>query len=221
MRHHGLSDDLRSQNKSISDQTASFAQNVLIGREPEALEHISSPGVAAAIWHRTPSEDFQRWINNVPFEQLPELDAVINVELCEKAVHAACDAKNLAPGPERDMLASDTAALAFIYGQIMKTRFIKIRLDVTDEVMCPRFHLDNVTARMLCTYRGPGTEYVTKADLEKTDRVSQMASAAVGLFRGKKWSPNEGCGLLHRSPEIDPRTGARLLLVIDPADQPE
>ncbi len=197
------------------DQTA---EKVLTGREAETLEFISKPGIAATIWQRKPAREFQSWVDGIPADQLPELRTVVPVGLAESAVHAACDIKTLPAGSERSMLAGDVAALAYIYGQIMSVNNVQIRLDVDDEVMCPKFHIDNVSSRLLCTYRGPATQYISETEHNNGSRVSQMTIGAVGLFRGRQWQSDEECKLLHRSPDSSEGSQTRLLLVIDPAE---
>ena len=194
------------------------AEAVLIGREAEALQQVTNSGVAAAIWQRKPIASFQDWVDGLPPEHLPELRTIVPLDRVESVVQAACDAKKLPAGPERNSLASDVAALAFIFGKIMDVHNVHLRFDVDDEVMCPKFHIDNVAARLLCTYRGPGTQYVAKANLDDSKQIGQLTTGSVGLFRGKKWSSLESCTLLHRSPQIAPGSLTRLLLVIDVAD---
>jgi hypothetical protein len=71
----------------------------------------------------------------------------------------------------RDVLASDIGALAVMMARILDVDHVRLRLDVADEVMCPKFHIDRVPARLLCTYRGAGTEYVPWA-LKRTPSAS-------------------------------------------------
>lgn len=194
------------------------AANVLIGREADILQQVGARGVGAAIWQRSPRTGFQAWIDALPEEQLPELNAIVAIDLVEQAVQAACESYGVPSGAERDMLASDVAALAYMFGKVMDVQGVKVRLDVEADVMCPRFHQDNVTARLLCTYRGPATQYVSEAELENSARIGQMTTGSVGLFRGKRWPSADGCGLLHRSPHVTDWAGTRLLLVIDPAE---
>lgn len=193
------------------------AQNVLIGREAEILADIAAPGVGAAIWQRSPDPSFQKWIDGLPVEQLPRLRVTVPVPRTEQTIQTACDMAKVPPGPERDMLAGDVAALALIYSQVLNTDYVQIRLDVSSGVMCPQFHLDNVLARLLCTYRGPGTQYVLEFHRENPDRITTMNTGAVALFRGSRWVANERSSLLHRSPPAQQESGPRLLLVVDAA----
>ncbi|WP_420333193.1 DUF1826 domain-containing protein [Roseibium sp.] len=201
-----------------SYQPQLHARDVLMGREPEILEDINRPGIAASIWTRTCNRDFQDWVDSLPMEQLPELRTVVPVHLAEAAAIAACEQAQLSPSPERDMLTGDVGALALIVSKALDVQQVRIRLDVSDEVMCPKFHVDNVPARLLCTYRGAGTEYVLAGAEEDARQISKVKRGAVGLFRGGAWPGEERTGLLHRSPDPAAGGGARLLLVIDPVD---
>ncbi len=194
------------------------ARDVIIGRDPDILADIRDPGIAAAIWRRTPDPEFQRWVNALPKDNLPELRTVVPVHLAEAAVRAACESHGLPACRERDMLASDVGALALMLAKTLTVRLLRLRLDVSEDVMCPKFHLDNVRARLLCTYRGPGTEYVPENVAEEPGRIRQVPPGGVAVFRGRQWSCGERTALLHRSPAATPAGGPRLLLVIDPAD---
>lgn len=194
------------------------AQDVLIGREAEILNDVAAPGVAAAIWQRNLDASFSGWINNLSSDQLPTLRVIVPVNLVEEAVQTACDIAKTPPGPERKMLIGDAGALALIYSQVMGSDHVRVRFDVSDGVMCPKFHLDHVPARLLCTYRGPGTQYVPEVHLEDSKQIGNMKTGAVGIFRGTKWMSEERSSLLHRSPAIQPGKGPRLLLVIDAAE---
>lgn len=193
------------------------ARDVLVSEDPEILKDIALPGVAAAIWRRKMAPQFQAWINGLAFEDLPRTRTVVPFHLAEAAVLSACEIAGLAPCAERDTLASDIDALAMMAGRILGARYVRLRLEAAMSVTCPKFHLDNVPARLLCTYRGSGTEYVSETGLEDPRRYRQVPTGAVGLFRGGQWPSEERCGLLHRSPMAAEGEHARLLLVIDPA----
>lgn len=204
----------RSKRPAASLQTA---QDVLVGRQAEILADIAAPGVAAAIWQRSLDASFQAWIDSLPAEQLPSLRVTVPVPRAKETIQTACDIAKVPQGQQRDMLAGDIGALALRYGQVMKTDYVQIRLDVSAGVMCPQFHVDNVPARLLCAYRGPGTQYVTELHRDDPDRIRTMTTGAVGLFRGAQWKSGEGSSLLHRSPAAQQGSGPRLLLVIDTA----
>jgi hypothetical protein len=44
-----------------------------------------------------------------------------------------------------------------MYQCLFEPEAIGLRIHVLADTMCPRFHVDRVPVRLLCTYRGPGT----------------------------------------------------------------
>jgi len=193
------------------------ARDVIMGRDPDILDDIHLPSVAASIWTRVAEPRFQSWIDGLPVEKLPRLKTVLPIHLAEAAVLSACEAAGTPAGPEQDMLAGDVGALALMVAKTLRVEQVRLRLDVSDDTMCPKFHTDNVLARLLCSYRGPGTDYVPEGAEDDPGRIRQVRTGAVALFRGGRWPDEERTGLLHRSPAVPQEIGARLLLVIDPA----
>lgn len=191
----------------------STASSVLQSRDASVLSGIYNAGVAAAIWQRSPTSEFVNWISGLPPEHLPKLRTLVATEAVEGCIHAACDLAGTPASPERDMLAGDIAALAFLTGEIMETSLLHVRLDVVSTNACHRFHVDNMTARMLCTYRGSGTQLAQGGPEAAPLSVSQGSAV---LVRGTRWPGKEQTGMLHRSPPIEGTGETRLLVVIDP-----
>ncbi|MDK3019665.1 DUF1826 domain-containing protein [Pseudodonghicola flavimaris] len=185
---------------------------------PEGLERIRTPGCAAAIWQRRPDPLFHQWLDRLPADRLPALRAELAVPEVGDAVVRACAASGLADGAGRTRLCRDIADLARRFSRLMHSPLLRLRLDVIGDDACRRFHLDNVPARLLCTYRGNGTEYGPAGPGSRPEPVFRMARGAVGVFRGQRWPGAEPCGLLHRSPPVARTDDTRLLLVIDLAE---
>ncbi|SNZ19055.1 DUF1826 domain-containing protein [Cohaesibacter gelatinilyticus] len=192
------------------------AQDVMTGCDAEVLYSIGQPGIAATIWDRRLDPALQDWVSGLSSDRLPEVCEEVAIEGVHSLVLNECEEKKISACEGREAFLDDVAQMAKLFGKVMKVERVKIRLDVADEVMCPRFHLDNVAARLLCTYRGQGTLYVVDALRERPDCYNQVALGSVGLFRGKQWPSDEQCMLVHRSPEVPKGTGPRLLLVFDP-----
>ncbi|QYZ68546.1 DUF1826 domain-containing protein [Neotabrizicola shimadae] len=185
----------------------------------EGLGRIHDPGIAAAIWRRSRDPGLAAWVDSLSPERLPCLRQAMSVTDVAAAVHAACDRLGLAPSPERGLLATDAAALALRFGTIMATPRVQVRLDVIRNNACHRFHCDRVVARLLCSYRGHGTEFGPATGQAEVTQVQTLAAGDAAIFRGTLW-PGEECGLLHRSPPIAGTGETRLLMVIDlPEDE--
>jgi len=109
----------------------------------------------------------------------------------------------------------------------MDTTAVAIRLEVIETNACRKFHADHVTARLICSYAGPGTQWIDDRDAmalaggadPATLTVRQVATGDVALFKGHDRSETP---IVHRSPPIAGTGTRRLVLVIDPAraDQP-
>ncbi|QBY00481.1 DUF1826 domain-containing protein [Rhodophyticola sp. CCM32] len=192
-----------------------IARGILDGQTPDILEEIRSPGCAAAIWRRGENPLFQTWIDTVSPARLPRLRLQIAPETVADTVRATCQAQGLPDGQGQRMLANDVAMLATSFARVMQTDQVRLRLDVVTGNACRKFHLDNVPARLLCTYRGRGTEYGLVRPGADPDPVEAMPVRAVGLFRGMLWPGPDHSGVVHRSPPIDGTGETRLLLVID------
>lgn len=187
----------------------------------EDLSAIHRQGVAAAVWQRAPLPLFQNWIDGLDAELLPKARVILRPEAIPDAVRHICDTSGTPDGPERDMLIDDISALAKIFAGLMRARFLRLHLDVVTTNACRKFHVDAVTSRLVCTYRGTGTQYGTSRGGSDPERIFTVPSCAPILLRGTLWPEQPASGLLHRSPPIEGSGETRLLLVLDPVTDPE
>jgi hypothetical protein len=99
---------------------------------------------------------------------------------------------------------------------------VSLRLEAVADDACRKLHHDNVARRLVCTYRGPGTEWLPRAreaalGSERLDvppalleRVPRFVAA---LFSGTRLPGARP--VLHRSPPITGSGEVRLLLTIN------
>jgi len=129
----------------------------------------------------------------------------------------------------------DVAWLTGAFCELFGLREAGLRIQTLDKAMCPRFHVDRVPARMICSYGGIGTELLPEYALDRAKlgiggcglpddqsgliadptAIRQMPAYAVGLMKGENWEGNEGHGLVHRSPQPTAAQPRRLLLTLD------
>ena len=205
--------------------TREVVENAAIGvgvtETPEGLSAIHRPGCAAAIWRRAPLPAFQHWIDALSPDALPSTRMILAPDRVRDALTKTtliCGTPNCS---ECGMLIDDISALAMIFADVMDTPYIRLRLDVINSNACRKFHIDAVTARMVCTYRGTGTQYGISVDGTEPSRVFTVPACAPIILRGTKWPKGPTSGLLHRSPPIEGTGETRLLLVLDPVSDPE
>lgn len=108
---------------------------------------------------------------------------------------------------------------------------VGLRLAPLTSAMCPSFHTDNIPVRLVCTYLGPGTEWLPQEAIQTTSlmqkthsatkgryhaqHVQQMSAFDVGLLKGKAWDNQESMAALHRSCQLA-ENQQRVLLTLDP-----
>ena len=125
------------------------------------------------------------------------------------------------PGDMRDLLVVDVDDLVSAFAGIARSDLVDVRLERVSHDSCWKFHRDFVEARLLTTYRGPGTEWVQPTHAERALRaqrrfkgpLEQISGNDVALFKGNRGGP--GSGIVHRSPPIAGTGCTRLLLALN------
>ncbi len=192
------------------------AAGVGIADTAEGLAGIDAPGCAAAIWRRQLSTGFQAWIDAVDPSQLPKARLVLRSSAVAEAVRHLCDITGMDDSAERRWLEDDISDLAKRFADIMQAPYLRVRLDVIDTNACRKFHIDAIHARLICTYRGTGTQYGIAPRGQEPKRVFTVATGAPMIMRGTLWPENPASNMLHRSPPIAGTGETRLALVLDP-----
>ncbi|KAJ9519780.1 hypothetical protein QJQ45_013450 [Haematococcus lacustris] len=64
-------------------------------------------------------------------------------------------------------LHEDVCQLVSSYAEVVQVPHVNVKLEVLHATPCPRWHADHVTARLLVTYLGPGTEFVENRFVER------------------------------------------------------
>lgn len=187
---------------------------------PDGLSAIRRPGCAAVIWERRPLPRFQTWIDSLAPELLPIARIILRPGFVCEALVNITRACGLSEGPERDLLIDDISALAAIFADVMRVDYLRLRLDVINNHACRKFHINAVPARLVCTYRGTGTQYGISTDGNHPCHISTVPTGSPIILRGTRWPETPVSGLLHRSPPIEGTGATRLVLVLDPVDDP-
>ena len=120
----------------------------------------------------------------------------------------------------RHALIDDAAKLANLYCATLDLAMLELRLEVVRTDSCRKFHADYVTARLITTYVGEGTDWLDEDGAARVAagaaplRVHRLSTFDVGLFKGKLATDRPA---IHRSPPIGDSGATRLLLVLNPA----
>jgi hypothetical protein len=197
------------------------AVGVGVADTPEALSAFLNPGCAAALWRRQTPPDVQSWLNDLDPEDLPKGRVILPLGKVAETIGHLCDMSGLPACTERDWLEADITLLTEVFADLVSARHLRLRLDVVTTNACRKFHIDAITARLVCTYRGTGTQYGISRDGAEPKRVFTVQTGSPILLRGTRWPETPRSGLLHRSPPIEGTGETRLVLVLDPITDPD
>ena len=182
------------------------------------LADIFDPAMQVCSWQRTIDSNLNIYATAAASHNTPKIMEVLNTG----------DRAKLADLPAvdgRELLRNDVTLLTEILGELVDCPCVVVRYASVESAMCPRWHIDRVPIRMLCTYAGQGTEWLENqqadkrklSDPEIADGAKQRAaSGEVVLLKGALWQGNAGFGAIHRSPAMAPGELPRMLLTLDP-----
>lgn len=187
---------------------------------PSGLSDIHRTACAATVWQRDPLPRFQSWIDALPPEQLPKARIILRPEAVCDALIDITRLHGLPECSERNLLIEDASALAAIFASVMDSAYLRLRFDVIDTNACRKFHVDSVTARLVCTYRGTGTQYGLSENGQEPEHIVTVPTGSPIILRGTRWPETPLSSLMHRSPPIAGTGETRLLLVLDPIVDP-
>lgn len=128
----------------------------------------------------------------------------------------------------------DLEFLVELFTDLLGSKRLGLRIRTLDKPMCPRFHVDRVPVRMICTYGAPGTEWLPEHSVDRrwlghaspdlpdelsglvldASEIQSVPTNAIALLKGELWEGNEGFGAVHRSPQLD-LSKRRLLVTLD------
>lgn len=196
---------------------------ITISEQDIILDDIRNREVMLAIWARMLSPALQSWLGNTPDGALPTGRVLIRPDQTEAAFRAM-------PGNASKAFIADVGYLIARFAEIIGCSQIDLRLDCIDHDACWKFHQDQIDYRLLCSYRGPGTEFVPQDHAGTALRHQrdyngprqQLTAPFVGLFKGA--TPHgDKAGVVHRSPPVSRSGKTRYLLCLSPpfAGSPE
>ena len=205
--------------KSPMDQSLKF-KNWIVEDNPSKLHQIDNTEINIAIQNR----DIAHLSD--------EIDTLLNngVEIRFKG-----DAQSIVKDIENELeeyplIKNDVISLLNLFKEITKSNGYRILLATINSNMCRKFHTDINDLRMLCTYKGPGTLWLSENNINRKalesrcennnivldeNKIKQAKTGSVVLLKGALY-PKEGTNaIVHRSPTIEESGKKRLLLRID------
>lgn len=184
------------------------------------------------IWRRRPDPRLTDYLAAIASAARLRVSVAIDrIALAEPCITAALADAGLAANPQRTLWAEELAALCALLHARHPNTGLRLRLEAVAQPDCRLFHVDRVVSRLLCTYHGPGTQWLDEDNavrgelglqgrtIERTNaaivrdpgRIHTLAPWWVAICRGCACPGNERGGLVHRAyPDAVPRLRLRL-----------
>ena len=193
-----------------------FDVGVGVVRTIQDLAVIRDPGCAVALCQRQPDRNVLEWLERLDSDRLPKARVILPPDRISEALEQICDISDTPDCEERNRLIDDVTKLAKVFADLMKTAHLRLRFDLVTTNSCKKFHIDRITARLLCTYRGTGKQYGFSVDGTEPDHILTVPTGLPIVLRGSLWPETPKSGILHRSPPLEGTGEYRSVLVLDP-----
>lgn len=170
----------------------------------------------ALIWQRPVPERFDLWVNALSPEALPTARVILAPADVRAFMAIAFEEAGTPETAEREWLADEIACLADALARATGAPNLRLRLEAVRGNACRKFHVDALTARLICTYRGPGTQYGVVDGADEPEQIFEVPAGAPIVLRGLLDPRMTGSRLRHRSPPIEGSGIVRFVMVLDP-----
>lgn len=198
------------------------------GDEAGVLDRIGDDGVNLSLWRRAPQPRITREVAGLQAGSLPDIRCRTTPASFDEDLRALLAQRGL-DSEKFPHWCADMALLAARYFRVGDGRKVTLRLVTTNDDDCRRFHVDRTNLRLLCTYRGPGTEWLSDAQVDRAAQANGAPNEGiirfgeplrfepfwVGVMKGDAYPGNAGHGLVHRSPAIAGSGQTRVLFCLD------
>ncbi len=162
-------------------------------------------------------------LDGVSTDGLPRLLFEGTVCGLRSALKRVLRARETQPRWLANWLVDDIVEKADLMAELTGSPRLRVNLAVTDDDHFSAFHVDDVLLRLVTTYRGPGTEWISPrlasilppGSVPHDDAVCHLATGHVAVMRGGQGATPDRPGVLHRSPAIAGTGIIRLFLAID------
>jgi hypothetical protein len=126
------------------------------------LVEIFDPQVQVCSWQREIDPAIEAYLS-----QLHPTGELQVLETLSPAAQPKLDA--LPSGPGRASLIEDLSLLREVVCDLLDCTAAGLRLARVSRAMCPGWHVDRVGIRLVCTYQGPGTQWLDDQAVDRGD----------------------------------------------------
>ncbi|TCI94145.1 DUF1826 domain-containing protein [Tenacibaculum sp. M341] len=203
-------------------KTISITKNWIEGDCPEVHKNIHEKNVNITIWNRAIHE-FEEEINTL-------LNADIHLNLSGNKEIILSKMKEVISVDKFPIIFKDIEYLLSLFKEVTNASSFRFLLGTVQTNMCRKFHADANDLRLLCTYEGLGTLWLTDDNINKEalknragndmivvdeSKIKEAETGSVIILKGTKYPENNENAVVHKSPMIEHHIEKRLLFRID------
>jgi len=206
-----------------------------LSQKLDSISHVNTdyhPSVLADIYQENCNlATWQRHLNrelSLDIKQLVSAKALFNLRSVLKPNDVLAWLSTQWKDINCDNLINDISQLSTMYSDLFELEYVGLRLELVNKTVCPYFHIDKVVSRLVTTYFGPATEWLTEdnsnrfalqqrqyeAIVNNEKLIKQANIGDVMLFKGDSWESRNVKPIIHRSPACQAHQ-RRLLLTLD------
>lgn len=201
---------------------ADVPKNLVVARQPVDFDRIKDPQKNILLYAWAPSAQLRQVIEESRVASLPTLSMTMPSEQIGQAATRAAD-------PLARWVLEELTDVLTGYATLVPEKRVTIAFCKTREQSCPVFHIDRLSVRLLCTFKGPGTEWLDDAQVQRRwlgrgdNRkiagpeaiVYSTQPFQVCLLKGEQGLSQKDCGVVHRSPRVPHESEGRWYLRVD------
>jgi len=185
------------------------------------LTRIFAPETQVCLHPRRPPPEAREALARLQARHGSGLRRVVRLDADGVPDLAALAVPGLADHPA---LIQDLGFLMELYGELLGCPLIGLRVESLYRAMCPGWHVDRTGIRLLCTWCGPGTEWLDDPRIDPRRLPGSAGDAAASgqaqpwdilLLKGSAWQGNARGGAIHRSPTLTVGASPRRLVALD------
>lgn len=203
----------------LTEETAPVSMtNIAVAQTPEELIALNSEGHAAVIWERQPSQSFQNWIDALSPERLPSARLILGTCDVQQAIHSICEIYGTPNCIERETLIDDVAALADIFAEFICATHLRLRLNAIPHNTQQSYESNGSRTRLVCTYRGPETQYQLSANDVTTSNAFNVSCGTPVILRASPGPSSFHSDDFTTYSDTNKQSDHSLILILEPVD---
>jgi hypothetical protein len=218
---------MHNVNPSTNTLLTNNPRHIICQDLDEAFGQIMQPDVNLVVCPRVADTYISSFIQDLYTTSFRQLNLLVEKGLASEQVRDALATYLPVVSKGASRLIEDMAMLSERFIKLIECPEASQHLQIVENDACRKFHVDLYPIRLICTYDGPGTQWLpnhqvlrealgtTNEQIAKApSKIEQMGTFCVGIMKGDRIH-HASCGIVHRSPPIKSLGLKRFVMRLD------